>query len=70
MFFVGLPHLGIYIFLFFNELTRIGAGINPGMVFHPFPSNIWIRRDLNRQHLVRESSLLATRPDLRPGSKI
>jgi hypothetical protein len=45
-----------------NE-PELGAEINP---FNPFPSSIWIRRDLNPQPLDRESSLLTTRPDLRP----
>ncbi len=48
-----------------NEL-ELGAGINPGMVFNPFPFSIWIRRDLNPQPLDCESSSLTTRPDLRP----
>jgi hypothetical protein len=41
MFFVGLPHLATYIFLIFsmNE-PELGAGINPGMAFKPFPSSI------------------------------
>ncbi len=63
-FFVGLPHLATNIFLL-NE-PELGAGIDPGMAFNPFPSSIWIRRDLNPQLLDRESSSLTTRPDLRP----
>jgi hypothetical protein len=52
-----------------NE-PELGAGINPGMAFNPFPSSIWIRQDSNRQPLDRESSLLTTRPDLRPPSYV
>ncbi len=48
-----------------NE-PELGAGINPSMAFNPFPSSIWIRRDSNPQTLDCESSLLTTRPDLRP----
>ncbi len=48
-----------------NE-PEMGAGIDPGMAFNPFPSSIWIRRDSNPQPLDRESSSLTTRPDLRP----
>jgi hypothetical protein len=44
----------------------LGAGINPGMAFNPFPSSNWKRRDLNPQPLDSESSSLTTRPDLRP----
>ncbi len=69
MFFVGLPHLTTYIFSYFsmNE-PELGAGINPGMAFNPFPSSILVkmRRDLNPQPLDCESSPLTTRPDLRP----
>ncbi len=45
---------------------ELGAGIDPGMAFNPFPSSIWIRRDSNPQPLNCESSSLTTRPDLRP----
>jgi len=48
-----------------NE-PELGAGIDPGIAFNPFPSSIWIRQDSNRQPLDHESSLLTTRPDLRP----
>ncbi len=48
-----------------NE-PELGAGIDPGMVFDPFPSSIWIRRDSNPQLLDCESNSLTTRPDLRP----
>jgi hypothetical protein len=66
MFFVGLPHLvPIFSYFFMNE-PELGAGIDPGMAFNPFPSSIWIRQDLNPQPLDCESSSLTTRPDLRP----
>jgi hypothetical protein len=52
-----------------NE-PELGAGINPGMAFNPFPSSIWIRQDLNPQPLDRESNSLTTRPDLRPPSYV
>ncbi len=42
----------------------LGAGIDPGMAFNPFPSSIWIRRDSNPQSLDCESSSLTTRLDL------
>jgi hypothetical protein len=45
---------------------ELGARIDPGMGFNPFPSSIWIRRDLNPQPLDCEFSSLTTRPDLRP----
>jgi hypothetical protein len=48
-----------------NE-PELGAGINPGMALNPILSGIWIRRDSNPQPLDCESSLLTTRPDLRP----
>ncbi len=52
-----------------NE-PELGAEIDPGMAFEPFPSSIWIRQDSNPQPLDRESSLLTTRPDFRPLSVI
>jgi hypothetical protein len=50
-----------------NE-PELGAGIDPGMALNQFPSSILdkTRQDLNPQPLDRESSLLTTRPDLRP----
>ncbi len=47
---------------------ELGAGINPGLAFNPFPSSILYktRQDLNPQPLDRESIPLTTRPDLRP----
>ena len=50
-----------------NE-PELGAGINPGMAFNPFPSSILdkTRQDLNPQPLDRESSPLTTRPDFHP----
>ena len=50
-----------------NE-PELGAGIDPGMAFIPFPSSILdkTRQDLNPQPLDCESSPLTTRPDLRP----
>ncbi len=39
---------------------ELGARIDPGMAFNPFPSSIWIRQDSNPQPLNRESSLLTT----------
>jgi hypothetical protein len=47
---------------------ELGAGIDPGMAFNPFPSSILdkMRQDLNPQPLDRESSPLTTRPDFRP----
>ncbi len=50
-----------------NE-PELGAGIDPGMAFNPFPSSIWIRRDSNPQPLDCESSSLTTRPNLRPNT--
>jgi hypothetical protein len=50
-----------------NE-PELGAGIDPGMAFNPFPYSIWIRRDSNPQFLDCESSSLTIRPDLRPKS--
>jgi hypothetical protein len=32
-FFVGLPHLATYIFLFSMNKPELGAGIDPGMAF-------------------------------------
>jgi hypothetical protein len=50
-----------------NE-PELGAGIDPGVAFNPFPSSILdkARRDLNPQPLERESSPLTTRSDLCP----
>jgi hypothetical protein len=56
--------LPIFSYFSINE-PELGEGIDPGMAFNPFPSNIWIRRDSNPQPLDHESSLLTTRPDLR-----
>jgi len=49
-----------------NE-ADLGAGIDPGMAFNPFPYSIL--DDSNSQPLDRESSSLTTRPDLRPNWK-
>ncbi len=67
MVFLSVCPIWLPIFCYFsmNE-PELGAGINPGMAFNPFPSSIWIRRDLNPQPLDHESSLLTTRLDLRP----
>ncbi len=69
VFFVGLPHLATYIFIILsmNE-PELGAEIDPGLAFNPFPSSILdkTRRDLNPQPLDHESSPLTTRPDLCP----
>jgi hypothetical protein len=45
-----------------NE-PELGAGIDPGMAFNPFPSSIWITQDSNPQPLDCESSSKTTRPD-------
>ncbi len=46
-----------------NE-PELGAGIDPGMAFNPFPSSFlyMTRQDLNQQPLDRELSPLTTRP--------
>jgi hypothetical protein len=46
-----------------NE-PELGAGIDPGMAWH-FHLVLRIRQDSNPKPLGRESSSLATRPDLR-----
>jgi hypothetical protein len=70
MFFLNifLPHLATYIFVFFVNEPELGAGIDLGMAFNPFPSSILVktRQNSNSQPLDNESSLLTTRPDLRP----
>ncbi len=48
-----------------HEWPELGAWIDPGMAFNPFPSSIWIRQDSNLQPLDRESSSVTTRPDSR-----
>jgi hypothetical protein len=48
-----------------NE-PELGAEINPGMALKPFSSSIWIRQDSNPQPSDCESSLMTTRPNLRP----
>ncbi len=55
-------------FLFSMNEPELGAGIDPGMAFNPFPSSILdkTRQDLNPQPLDREPSPLTTRPDLCP----
>ncbi len=67
IFFLSVCPIWLPIFFYFsmNE-PELGAGIDPGMAFNPFPSCIWIRRDLNSQPLDRESSSLTTRPNLCP----
>ncbi len=56
-----------YLYFSMNE-RELGAGIDPGMAFNPFPSSILVktRRDLNPQPLDRESSPLTTRLDFSP----
>ncbi len=66
-FFVGLLHIFSYFSM--NE-PELGAGIDPGMAFNPFPSSIWIRRDSNPQPLDCESSSLTTIPDLHPSVRM
>jgi hypothetical protein len=39
-FFVSVPYLATYIFLSFQIEPELGAGIDPGMAFTPFPTNI------------------------------
>ncbi len=59
VFFVGLPHLATYIFLYFSmSEPELGAGIDSGMAFNPFPSSILYktRQDSNPQPLDRESA--------------
>jgi hypothetical protein len=67
MFFLSVFPIWLPKFYYFsvNE-PELGAGIDPGMAFKPFPSSIWIRQDSNPQPLDRESSSLTTRQDLRP----
>ncbi len=40
IFFVGVPHSATYIILNFLIELELGAGINPGMAFTPFPCSI------------------------------
>ncbi len=58
----------LYFSYFSMNEPEFGGGIDPGMALNPFPSSILdkTRQDLNPQPLDRESSLLTTRPDLRP----
>ncbi len=58
----------LYFSYFSMNEPELGAGIDPGMVFNPFPSSILdkTRQDLNPQPLDRESSPLTTRPDFHP----
>ncbi len=53
--------LPIFSYFFTNE-PELGAGIDPGMTFNPFPSSIWIRQDSNPPPLDCESSSLTTSP--------
>jgi hypothetical protein len=62
---IGRVWLPIFSYFSMNE-PELGARIDPGMAFNPFPSSIWIRRDLNPQPIDRESSSLTTRPDFCP----
>ncbi len=41
IFFVGVPHMATYIFLIFQIELELGAEIDPGMAFTPFPSSIF-----------------------------
>ncbi len=58
----------LYFSYFSMNEPELGAGIDPGMAFNPFPSSILVltRQDSNPQPLLRESSPLTSRPDLRP----
>jgi hypothetical protein len=66
-YFLSVCPIWLPIFSYFstNE-PEMGAGIDPGMPFNPFPSSIKIRQDSNPKPLDRESSSLTTRQDLRP----
>ncbi len=72
MFFLVCPIWLPIFFLFFLNEPELGAGIDPGMAFNPFPSSILVktRQDSNPQPLDRNSSPLTTRPDLRPSKAI
>jgi hypothetical protein len=63
---IWLPIFSYFVFSM-NE-PELVAGIDPGMAFNPFPSSILVktRQDSNSQPLDHESSLITTRPDLRP----
>ncbi len=63
-FLVGLS--ATYFSYFSMNEPELGAGIDPGMAFNPFPSSIWMRQDLNPRSLDWKSSSLTNRPDLRP----
>ncbi len=60
-FFVRFAPFGNLYFSYFSE-PELGAGIDPGMAFDPFPSRILdkTRWDSNPQPLDRESSPLTT----------
>ncbi len=66
-FFLSVCPIWLPIFSYFsmNE-PELGAGIDPGMAFNPFPSSVRIRQGSNPQPLNCEFSLLTTRPDLCP----
>ncbi len=68
-FFCRFAPFGYLYFSYFsiNE-PKLGAGIDPGLAFNPFPSSILnkMRQDLNPQPLDCELSLITIRPDLRP----
>ncbi len=59
MFFCRLAPF-VYLYFSMNE-AELGAGIDPGMAFNPFPYSIL--DDLNPQPFSRKSSSLTTRPD-------
>ena len=63
MFFYRFVPFGYLYFSYFsNNEPELGAGIDPGMAFNPFPSSILdkTRQDSNPQPLDRESSPLTT----------
>jgi hypothetical protein len=57
MFFVGLPHLAAYIFLFSTNEPDLGTGINPGIALNAdhFHLVFCMRQDSNSQPLDWES---------------
>jgi len=56
IFFFGVPHLAICIFLFFYYEPELGVGISPGMALTPLPSSIGQRS--NPRPSDREPSAL------------
>ncbi len=63
-----MPHLATCIFFFFQMNQNWVQKSIPEWLWHHFHLAYWMTQDSNPQPIDRESNLLTTRPDWRPGS--